>query len=277
MTLWDGCGFGPTPVVAEDFGPGSGPLRGWLYGQVTLAPGGTATLDGTWSAPVPFQIALTGIPPTVGSADINVTRYAGPQAIYTHQTGSLPVTGGTLTTTLLQTSAGDGIVTEFHFQDSFGHRNDVLEYRNTAATSLVGDVTADLISQPFDVTQTMGELYPGGPQGITGAQWTMSGSGDYDGFAVDFLAVDGDFTEYHWTVVAPPGPTGAIELRLPPLPADLAPLWAARMLEGLTVLAADTGATSYAEFRRDAAPLAMPWNFMLSPTRPVKIRLGRAG
>jgi hypothetical protein len=277
MTLWDACGIAPRPVVVESFDPNpSNVLRAWLYGQVTLEPGSSVTLAGTWMSPVPFQIALTGIPYANGFADLNVTRYLGAQPIYTAYPGSLVVAGNALTATPLQTSAGDGVVTQLSLQDSFGRHNEIVEYRHTAATSLAGDVTGDLISWPSDTEVVTGELSPGGPTGITGGRWTMHGSGDYDGFSLDFLAVDDAFTEYHWSVVMPPGPAGAVEVRLPRLPPDLVALWANRTYENLTIIAADTPVTSYAEFRRDAAPLTL-WSWMLWPTAPRKVRLGRAG
>jgi len=68
----------------------------------------------------------------------------------------------------------------------------------------------------------------------------------------------------------------AFEVRLPRLPPDLVALWANRTYENLTIIAADTPVTSYAEFRRDAAPLTL-WSWMLWPTAPRKERLGRAG
>ena len=101
----------------------------------------------------------------------------------------------------------------------------------------------------------------------------MSGAGDYDGIVLKVVVVNADFDRFKWKIVLPPGAAVPTEYAFPRLPPDLIGLWADKDINDLQVTAADTSATSYAEFRRDAVTES-DWEWMRAPTQPQKVRIG---
>jgi len=275
VTLWS-CAPTSGPVIAGAYRIGTGNsamLRGYLYDpEVSLAPGGTATLAGPWLPPIAFEIDVTGVPIDVAGGTFNLTRYAGGHQLYLFQSGSITWTNGR--SQIQVAGGGEGAVTEIglEYEGTSPGRSTILEYRAGAPTSLTEDIAADAISRPLDVMIREGELTPGGPRSITGCDWTMPGAGDYDGFVVQVEAADPSFTVTRWTVVLPPAAAGPVQVQLPRLPDDLVPVWAGLAWQGARVRAVDTPAPSYAAFRRDAEP-EQAWSWMRTPVAASKVRI----
>lgn len=251
-------------------------LRGFLFAtNVALQDGGTPTLTGTWQPAIDFLIDVTMPPDILGGLFVFRRVFDGGWSNPIH-TGTLQWAGGALTMSIPLPGGGDGALTELAF-DRAGpvaqSRNVILEYRTGEPTTLTGDISSDLISQPLDVQWVRGEMFPGGPRGIRAARWTMSGSGDHDGIVLEMGVVNPAFDQFKWKVVLPPGPAGLTEYALPRLPPDLVELWANNEIDELQVMVADTPATSYAEFRRDAVTES-DWSWMRAPTQPRKVRIG---
>jgi len=245
-------------------------LSGYIYDpQVSLQEGGTATIAGPWLPPINFQLAVTA-PPGLGG-EFTTERIAGGERLTNGNSGSIDF--GQAHQFLLP-GGGDGLLTGLvlhHNEAPFGHST-ILEYRTGMPTSLVGDLSSDLLSRPVDVQWTEGELAPGGASGVTGARWTMTGAGDRDGIVIETEVVTPAYDITRWTVVLPPGGVGTTLFRLSQLPPDLLGVWSDRMISKLFVHAVDASASSYAEFRRTAQP-ELAWRWMRSPMTPSKVRM----
>jgi hypothetical protein len=277
VTLW-GCAPASGPVIAAAYkvlaGGQLGGLSGFVYApQVALVDGGTASIAGPWSPPIPFTLAVAGLPADSGGGNVDLVRYGGGRQLYQYQSGSIAWTGS-YAGTIQVAGGGDGVLVALgvdHGGNSPGHTA-ILDYRPGAPTSWTADVAAALITRPLDVVEEVGELAPGGPTGPTGVRWTMSGAGDHDGIVVRDEVVDANYDITRWTFVLPPAAAGARAYTYPALPPDLIPLWADRTTQFFTISAVETPAASYAAFRRDAEPQWV-WQWMGAPTADRQVRI----
>jgi len=277
-TLW-ACAPTSGPILATAFEVsdfGTAQLRGYLFApQVALEDGGTPTITGTWLPPITFDVDVTGLPLDVHGGTFNTSRFVAGQRLYLSQSGTVAMGNGAFTGQFLQAGGGDGLLTELgldHVDTSPG-RHVILEYRTGMPASLAGDLSNDVISRPLDVQWIEGDLAPGGPTGVTGGSWTMTGAGDYDGIVVQAEVMTPAYDLTQWTVVLPPVAAGTSQFQFPRLPSDLLAVWANQTVAGFTMMTADTAAASYAEFRRDAAP-ELPWQWIRAPVTPSKVRVG---
>jgi hypothetical protein len=269
--LWPACGA-TRPIMATSYRTDPpNDITGYLLDpEVTLVPGGTATMDGAWSPAIMFDLAVSGLPADLGGFVLE--RFLGTQNIYRFATGTLPDNNGNVAARLSQAAGGDGTTTKlvFGFPGTPGGANEILEFHSGQLTSLVRDVSSDFIARPIFEGLTRDELTPGGPTGLVGASWAFAGPDSADGLVALLTVFDAEFALTTWTAVLPPG---TLQYRLPSLPADLVHLWANRRFDTFRAFNVDTPVRSYREFRRDAEP-EQPWGWMRAPATPGKVRIG---
>jgi hypothetical protein len=272
----------PQPMVAIAFRPGSTLETGFIYDpMVNIEPGGTASIDGAWAPPISFTFRLTGIPAEIPAENVylSVGRYAAGRLLFRSDDKPTAVVGGEVNESFEQASGGDGTLTTLELARLTGGRWFVVEYRDSVAENLEGNLAPDLIPMAEDRAVIEGQLDPEGPTGIVGVTFNMPKAGAYDGIVAEVIRVDAvTYNElYRWTIVSPPPSERSATLRFPDLPADLLPVWEQEesSYAWFFVTAADTQARSYADFRRDAEP-NHPWNWMYAPAAPARIRISRA-
>jgi hypothetical protein len=273
MNLLDGCAS-TTPMMARLEEPNLGILRGYIFDpEVTLVPGGAAILDGDWLPPISFQARVTGIPVGTG-VNVAVARFLGSQQFY--YAGG-PVEGdevtledGVYTADMAQATGGDGLLTHIFV----GHR-EIIDFSASTATSIERDVSSELVASSPGAQFLVGELEPGGPPDVVGMGWDLEEGASIDGMVLELIKVTPEDEAILWTVITPASPPGPNELRLPQLPDDLLGYWAGGMQNFVGIWTADTPASSFTEFSRDAEPLHH-WAWIYLDPTPGTVRFSRS-